>query len=70
MGNLLASNLRQNNIEELLKMISDFKHELMNLRFQKSSSQLEKTSQFRIIRRNIARIKTVLKERTFKVMEN
>jgi large subunit ribosomal protein L29 len=59
---MLASDLRKQDNQELLKMVSDLKHELMNLRFQRSSSQLEKPSQFRVVRRNIARVKTVLIE--------
>jgi len=66
---ILASSVRKKDIKELLKMVSDLKHELMNLRFQKVSSQLEKTSQFRVVRRNIARIKTVLTENSYNSME-
>lgn len=59
---ILASDLRKNNTEDLLKLVSEMKHELMNLRFQKSSSQLEKPGMLRVVRRNIARVKTVLVE--------
>jgi large subunit ribosomal protein L29 len=68
MKTILVSDLRKSNTESLLKLISELKHELMNLRFQKSSSQLEKPGMLRIIRRNIAKVKTVLVE--LKVMEN
>jgi large subunit ribosomal protein L29 len=44
--------------EKLLKL----KKEQFNLRFQQATGQLEKTGQFRIVRRDIARIKTILRE--------
>jgi large subunit ribosomal protein L29 len=62
MKTMLASDLRKNNVEHLLKLVSELKHELMNLRFQKSSSQLEKPVVLRVIKKNIARVKTVLVE--------
>jgi len=48
--------------EELLKL----KKEQFNLRFQKASGQLENTARVRQVRRDMARIKTVLGERTRK----
>ncbi|HFE38512.1 MAG TPA: 50S ribosomal protein L29 [Gammaproteobacteria bacterium] len=44
--------------EELLKL----KKEQFNLRFQQATGQLEKTARFRVVRRDIARIKTILRE--------
>ncbi len=44
--------------DELLKL----KKEQFNLRFQQATSQLEKTGRIRIVRRDIARIKTILRE--------
>ncbi|HHL42330.1 MAG TPA: 50S ribosomal protein L29 [Hellea balneolensis] len=44
--------------DELLKL----KKEQFNLRFQQATGQLEKTAEFRIVRRNIARVKTVMRE--------
>jgi large subunit ribosomal protein L29 len=41
--------------DELLKL----KKEQLNLRFQKATGQLEKTSRIRLVRRDVARIKTV-----------
>ncbi len=40
--------------------IGDLKRNLMNLKFQKSTGQLEKTSQIKVIRKKIARLKTSL----------
>ena len=47
-------------VSDLRSKISDLRKESLNLRFQKSSGQLEKTARIRIVRRQIARIKTVL----------
>lgn len=44
--------------DELLKL----KKEQFNLRFQQATGQLEKTAEFKIVRRNIARVKTVMRE--------
>ena len=38
--------------------INDFKKSLLNFRFQKTTGQLEKTSEIRKVRKNIARLKT------------
>ena len=45
--------------DELVKL----KKEQFNLRFQKASGQLENTARVRTVRRNIARIKTVLRDK-------
>ncbi len=44
--------------------VIDLRKELMGLRFQRVSGQVEKTHQFRVARRTIARIKTLLNQRT------
>jgi large subunit ribosomal protein L29 len=43
--------------------IVELKKELMNLRFQKVSGQLEKAHPFKVARRNIARLSTLLNQR-------
>lgn len=58
-----ASELRHFDDEKLESMIEDGYKELFNLRFQKVSGQLTNTSRFRQVHRNIARIKTILRER-------
>ena len=47
-------------VSDLKNKIADLRKESLNLRFQKSSGQLEKTTRIRVVRRQIARIKTVL----------
>ncbi len=49
--------------DELADTIANLKKEQFNLRFQKASGQLEATGRVKTVRRDIARIKTVLGER-------
>jgi large subunit ribosomal protein L29 len=55
-----ASELRQKNIKDLKKVESDFHREIFNLNMQKATGQLSKPDQIRKIRRNIARVYTVM----------
>ncbi|MHB1219355.1 MAG: 50S ribosomal protein L29 [Alphaproteobacteria bacterium] len=54
--------------DELTDKLAGLRKEVFNLRFQKASGQLENTARVRQVRRDIARIKTVLaaKARTVK----
>ena len=54
------SDLLKITVSDLKNKIADLRKESLNLRFQKSSGQLEKTARIRAVRRQIARIKTVL----------
>ena len=58
-----VEDLRQNSEDELKQQVLDLKKEAFNLRFQRASGQLENTSRVRQVRRDIARIKTVLHQR-------
>jgi large subunit ribosomal protein L29 len=49
--------------DELSDAIASLKKEQFNLRFQKASGQLEATGRVQVVRRDIARIKTILGER-------
>lgn len=49
--------------QELEKRIKEEEENLVHLRFQKATSQLESPIRVRIVRRDIARMKTVLRER-------
>ena len=59
-----AKEIRGKNAEELEGQIGDLKREQFNLRFQKASGQLTNTAQFGRVRKEIARIKTILRERS------
>ncbi len=52
--------LKSKTKDELEVMLEKFSKERMNLRFQKSMGQLEKVSRVKVVRRDIARIKTLL----------
>jgi len=49
--------------DQLQTQLSDLKREQFNLRFQAATNQLEKPSRVKIVRRTIARIKTLQSER-------
>ena len=55
--------VRSKSDDELQDQIRDLKKEAFNLRFQKASGQLENTARQRQVRRDLARVKTVLGER-------
>ena len=52
--------LRNKSVEELNADLDAAKKELFNLRFQNATNQLDNTSRIKEVKRNIARIKTVL----------
>lgn len=56
--------VRAKSDDELNDQLLQLKKEQFNLRFQKASGQLENTARVRTVRKDIARIKTVLGERT------
>jgi len=58
--------LRELSDAELLKRIQEEEESLSNLRFQKVLSQLENPMKLRLIRRDIARMRTILRERQLK----
>ena len=60
---LKAADLRQLSPGELEARLDEPKEELFNLRFQREVGQLEDANRIRITKRNIARVKTVLREK-------
>ncbi|HOV90455.1 MAG TPA: 50S ribosomal protein L29 [Syntrophorhabdaceae bacterium] len=58
--------IRELTIEELLKKKKDIKEEIFNLRFQHSTGQLENTARMRLLKRDIARIETLLRQKESK----
>ena len=60
---LSASELRASSPEELVSKLAEAKEELFNLRFQGATGQLESHGRLRAVRKEIARIYTVLRER-------
>ena len=58
-----AKELRDLTSEELMNKLNDFKSELFSLRFQLATGQLENTARIKLVKRDIARVKTILAER-------
>jgi len=58
-----ASELRNLNVNEIKSKLDSIYQELFNLRFQWSSGQLEDHNRLTALRRDIARMKTILRER-------
>ncbi|WMT85403.1 50S ribosomal protein L29 [Pelagibacterium sp. 26DY04] len=57
------SDVRAKTVDELKDELVNLKKEQFNLRFQRATQQLENTSQVKKVRRDIARVKTVLAEK-------
>ena len=58
-----AQELRETGDEELLVALREAKEELFNLRFQEATGQLDNNRRLQTVRRDIARIYTVMRER-------
>ena len=52
--------------EEIIKRIETNKEELFNLRFEQATGNLEKPSRIKELRKDVARMKTILREREIK----
>lgn len=55
--------IRDLETKELLNKVEEFKKELFELRFQQATGQLENTARVKEVRKTIAKIKTVIRER-------
>lgn len=58
-----ANDVRARTLDELRTELEALKKEQFNLRFQKATGQLENTGRFRQIRRDIARIQTIMRDK-------
>ncbi len=61
-----ASEIREMNVDEMHRRVSELKDELFNLRFQHEIGQLENPQRMKQTRRDIARLKTIIQEVTLK----
>jgi large subunit ribosomal protein L29 len=59
----VISDLKAKSDDQLQQQLIDLKREQFNLRFQAATNQLEKPSRVKVVRRTIARIKTLQSER-------
>ncbi|MFN8016127.1 MAG: 50S ribosomal protein L29 [Acidimicrobiia bacterium] len=66
---MYASELRQLNDSELLTKFLDLREELFNLRFQNATGSLEKHNLIPQLKKDIARVETILTERKIEVKE-
>ena len=57
-----ASELRESSVEELEIKLKDLKEEIFNLRFQLAINQLENPTRIKAVKKDIARVSTVLRE--------
>ena len=64
------SEIRELTNEQILKKIDEYKEELFNLRFSQATGNLEKPSRIHELRKLVARMKTILRERELAVKED
>lgn len=60
---MTVQDMRNTETQELLNKVEEYKKELFGLRFQHATGQLENTARIKAVRKNIARIKTIIRER-------
>ena len=58
-----TTDLRSKSADQLKDQLVQLKKEQFNLRFQQATGQLEKTARVKEVRRDIARVKTILREK-------
>ncbi len=58
-----AADMREKTPDELREQLAQLKKESFNLRFQQATGQLENTARMRAVRRDTARVKTILNEK-------
>lgn len=62
-----AKELRNKSVDELNKSVGDLKTELFNLRFQLATGELDNPMRINKVKKDIARIKTVIRERELRI---
>ncbi|MGH1368058.1 MAG: 50S ribosomal protein L29 [Maritimibacter sp.] len=58
-----AQDLRDKSADQLNEQLAELKKEAFNLRFQQATGQMENTARMRTVRRDAARVKTILNEK-------
>ena len=64
-----ASELREKTADELKKELKDMKTELFHLRFQHAINQLDNPMRLRAVKKDIARVKTIIRENELQLAE-
>lgn len=57
-----ASEFREKTQDELIKEVQELKSELYRLRFQQATNNLDNPMKLKVVRKNIARVMTILRE--------
>jgi large subunit ribosomal protein L29 len=57
-----ASEYRERTLEELRQLVDDLKQDIFNLKFQHATGQLDDISRLTQTKRNLARVKTIIRE--------
>ena len=65
-----AKEIRENTLPELNKKLAELKDELFHLRFQLAINQLENPMRITAVKRDIARVKTIIREKELKDSQN
>lgn len=60
---MTVEDMRNTETQELLNKVEEYKKELFGLRFQHATGQLENTARIKQVKKSIARIKTIIRER-------
>ena len=69
MGSSSSSDMRELGADALESQLHEAKAELFNLRFQNATGQLDNTARLRTVKKDIARIYTILRERELGIVE-
>jgi len=64
-----ASEIRGMSMEEMLRKVDDLKQELFNLRFQHETGQLENPQRLKQVKRDVARVQTIIREEAMSALE-
>lgn len=64
-----ATEIRELSVVELNEKLSDLKSELFNLRFQHAINQLENPMRLKVVKKDIARVKTIIKQKETAVQQ-
>ena len=60
---MTAQEVKEKSVPELIKLLDDLKKDLFHLRFQHAINQLDNPTRIGAVKKEIARVKTVLRER-------
>lgn len=60
---MIAADMREKTPDQLREQLESLKKEAFNLRFQQATGQIENTARMRTVRRDAARVKTILNEK-------